>query len=500
MGRQPSTNVAEQTWERGRYLLNGGCCVRRNRPRAEALLRRSLELEPNGEREWMFGIDLRDGAFGRERPAEALPWFRRALRHGERWARSSIAITLRDGGPGLAPDPRKALSVAVRGWRAHRDALSAAVAAETYDTLGDPAPAARWWRIAAEAGDVGAMVTFGTALRYGRGVTQDLRAAARWYRRAVSSNDPLDEDNRGVAFWNLHLCHRNGEGVRKDPREAHRCLVQAARLGHRGARRRRAESLLDGSLGRKDPVRGERLLRELARTDVDARRGLGERLTEGRGLRKSAREGLAILRDLARRGDGSAALALGVLHHNGSHVRRDRRKSVRYYRRSARLGDAGGWRNLGLCLARGEGVRRDPRRARRCFVAAARLGDGDAACRLFDELQAKDPVRAAAILRPAVADEAPGALLRMARLLLEGRVAATSEARSRRTRTTPGRPSRAARSEARALLGLARIHGVEAAVVRAVLHRSACADGGVCPLCRAAPRPPGRARRSASRS
>lgn len=442
----------------------------------------------------MFAISLRDGDLGRRRPAEAVTWFRRAIRHGDRAGWASLAMTIRDGGPGLPPRPRNALRIAQRGWRVARDADAAAVAAETWDQLGDERSGARWWRIAAEAGDAGAMLTFGVCLRYGRGVRRDPAAATRWYRRVVSRTRPLDRDARGRAAWNLSLCHRNGEGVRKDAQKEHAALRLAAAAGHARARRVLATSILDGRFGPDDsapgggPVRprrqrteGERRLRELAATDSDAAIELGTRLVTGKGLRRRVREGLAILRRFARRRHCDAIAALGALHLRGEHVRRDPREAVRLFRSCTRHGSACAWRSLGLCYAEGAGVRQDARRARRCFVNAARGGDDDAACRLHDGVVARDPLRAAEFLRSAAADEGPGALVRMARLLRDGAILPGGTARraGRRAeiRPGPGRPTRQALAHARDLLRLAEFHGADVRPELCALRAAAGASG-----------------------
>lgn len=64
-----------------------------------------------------------------------------------------------------------------------------------YGTPRRPAAACRWYRKAAEAGQVDSMVNFGYALEHGDGVRKDIRAAMAWYARAAAAGHPLAKEN-----------------------------------------------------------------------------------------------------------------------------------------------------------------------------------------------------------------------------------------------------------------------------------------------------------------
>ena len=70
----------------------------------------------------------------------------------------------------------------------------------------DYSEAAKWYRMAAEMGDVEAQSNLGFCYYYGEGVEQDYKEAAKWLRRAA-------EQGLAMAQYNLSLCYEEGEGV-----------------------------------------------------------------------------------------------------------------------------------------------------------------------------------------------------------------------------------------------------------------------------------------------
>jgi TPR repeat protein len=62
----------------------------------------------------------------------------------------------------------------------------------------DPAESAKWYRKAAEQGDVFAQKSLGYLYSNGKGVTQDYEEAAKWYRKAAAqgSDDAKEELNK----------------------------------------------------------------------------------------------------------------------------------------------------------------------------------------------------------------------------------------------------------------------------------------------------------------
>jgi TPR repeat protein len=81
----------------------------------------------------------------------------------------------------------------------------------------------RWYRLAAEAGDVIAQRDLGYCLHEGVGVAVDFREAVGWYRKAAEQGDRK-------AQFNLGLCYLEGDGVVRSLRWARYWLQKAAVL------------------------------------------------------------------------------------------------------------------------------------------------------------------------------------------------------------------------------------------------------------------------------
>jgi TPR repeat protein len=81
--------------------------------------------------------------------------------------------------------------------------------------------AAEWYRKAAEHGDAAAQVQLAALYRDGKGVARDMAQAAEWYRKAAEQGDV-------TAQGTLGLLYSLGQGVRHDDVEAYYWLDLAA--------------------------------------------------------------------------------------------------------------------------------------------------------------------------------------------------------------------------------------------------------------------------------
>jgi len=113
-------------------------------------------------------------------------------------------------------------------WAQAGDRGSRRALADVYAAEGDPAShekAARWYRLAAEAGEASAQRALGRALRRGAlGLKVDLGAARRWYAAAAEQGD-------AGAELALGLMAKNGEGGPREPEAAASWLERAAEHG-----------------------------------------------------------------------------------------------------------------------------------------------------------------------------------------------------------------------------------------------------------------------------
>jgi tetratricopeptide (TPR) repeat protein len=103
-------------------------------------------------------------------------------------------------------------------------------AKEFYDNK-DYENAYKWYRKAAEQGDVNAQFSLATLYDYGEGVTQDYKEAAKWYRKAAEQGDD-------GAQYNLGVMYDQGDGVTQDDKVAVKWYRKAAELGHQRAKTR----------------------------------------------------------------------------------------------------------------------------------------------------------------------------------------------------------------------------------------------------------------------
>jgi TPR repeat protein len=88
----------------------------------------------------------------------------------------------------------------------------------------DDKEAATWFRRAADGGDATAQFYLGGMFSEGRGVPQDYAESAQWYHRAADQGD-------GQAQYNLGLAYARGEGVEQNLVNAHMMFnLSAARL------------------------------------------------------------------------------------------------------------------------------------------------------------------------------------------------------------------------------------------------------------------------------
>ena len=78
---------------------------------------------------------------------------------------------------------------------------------------GDDATAMMLWRPLAEQGNRDAQTGLGFFYREGKGVPQDYKESAKWFRKAAEQGD-------AVAQYYLGLMHANGQGVSQNYKEA----------------------------------------------------------------------------------------------------------------------------------------------------------------------------------------------------------------------------------------------------------------------------------------
>jgi TPR repeat protein len=92
----------------------------------------------------------------------------------------------------------------------------------------DSKEAAKWFRAAAEQGDVTAQLNLGLAYAKGQGVNRDFNESIKWFRLSAAQGNPVAQDSMGVSY-------RGGLGVPMDYVHAFMWFTLAAAQGNAAA-------------------------------------------------------------------------------------------------------------------------------------------------------------------------------------------------------------------------------------------------------------------------
>ncbi|WP_162292691.1 peptidoglycan-binding protein [Hartmannibacter diazotrophicus] len=156
-------------------------------------------------------------------------------------------------------------------------------------------------REAAASGDPKAEFEVAARFVEGRGVTQDLKAAADWYRRAAEQGLP-------AAQYRLGSFYENGSGIARDFKEAAKWYEQAADKGNAKAMHNLAVLLSDGSLGKPDYAKAADWFTKAANFGVrDSQYNLGILHARGFGVSVDMAESYKWFALAANAGDTEAA-------------------------------------------------------------------------------------------------------------------------------------------------------------------------------------------------
>ena len=231
-----------------------------------------------------------------------------------------------------------------------------------------------YYRRAAGRGHVHAWINLASAYDLGDGVPENPKQAFELYRRGANAGN-------SSAQYAIGLAYQSGRGVGADADEAVRWFLKAARGGHGDAQLALARMYRDGTgVGRNDRA-------ALRWTDEAVRGGipgafveLAERHLTGSGVARDPERAIDLLRQAAEKGSISAGIRLADLLSEGRHVDRDLVGAASWYGRLAKKGDAYSTLMLAALHLRGDGgLARDPKRAAELVRIAAKLGSAHAA-------------------------------------------------------------------------------------------------------------------------
>lgn len=182
---------------------------------------------------------------------------------------------------------------------------------------GQPAAAARLYRMAAEKGYARAQAYLGRHLADGTGVAGDLTEAVKWYERAAAQGDAMGQ--RLLAYT-----YDTGLWLDKNPQEAARLYRLAAGQG-----------------------------------DVYSAENLALMLLYGRGISKDKAEGLKWVRMAAERGRPISMNILAEMLDRGDFVGRDVTAAIDLYRQAAARGQPNAAHSLAAHYFTGRSLERD---------------------------------------------------------------------------------------------------------------------------------------------
>jgi TPR repeat protein len=309
---------------------------------------------------------------------QAATWYRASTESG--YPPAEIALgKLYEQGTGVPQDYAAALALYRRAVEYER----------SYDYRIDPP------RFPAEA-----HVRAGQLIEQGRGTQADPAEAARYYEVAADAGNPDGQ-------FALAELYRKGEGVTADPAAAERWYAAAAssyaapeRAADARAKDRLGQMYLQGRGVRKDVERGLSLLEEAAQDRTSAQLRLADLFDDDDGgIGADPARAAAYYQMAADAGRSDGMYRLAELYATGEGVPEDGRRAVELYRQAAAAGEPRAYGKLGDLYAAGEVVPEDDVEANALFAEGARHGDGRAALRLGEAYEdgigvAADPVQA----------------------------------------------------------------------------------------------------------
>jgi TPR repeat protein len=299
-----------------------------------AMMQRAAEL---GDVEGMFEYASRC------RPENSREWYLKAAERNHVEAMARAGETRRAAEAGHRPSII-ALAKTDAVWLKRAADVGEPEAMRLYaTTLTDPGDAARWFKSAAEAGDVPAMTETGRRFESGIGVAADREAALKWYRLAAKKGDRFAMYRLGTLSSDMSWVRKAAEadlpeamcrwGESLDDREQALALFRkAADLGYVNGWTRMAAVTGDAAL----------LERAAQFGDAEAKLRLGEIELQ----RKKRREAYKLFRAAADSGYGPAMIRVGDCHLNGDGTWLSEIDAVNWYRKAALAGDSQGLAKL----------------------------------------------------------------------------------------------------------------------------------------------------------
>jgi TPR repeat protein len=221
----------------------------------------------------------------------------------------------------------------------------------------------------ADQGDASAQYELARLYYQGKGLPQDYKQAADWYRKAADQGNPKGQYGIGFMYY-------YGKGVPQDYAAALGWYRKAAEQGYAKAQYDIGYSYYEGKEVSLDYSEAARWFRKGAdQGNVKAQYVLALMYQEGKGLPQDCTQALDWWRKAADQGDSISQYALGYTYYEGKEVPQDYIEAVRWYRKAGDQGDVRAQSYLGYLYSNGKGVPRDYVESARWYRKAAKQGD-----------------------------------------------------------------------------------------------------------------------------
>ena len=250
------------------------------------------------------------------------------------------------------------------------------------DLRKDEVEALKWYRVAADAGHATAMNNVGYYYQYGLGgLRKDEVEALKWLRKAADGGNAM-------AMCDIGYYYENGlGGLKENEKEALKWYRMAADGGNAIAMYNIGNSYAYGRLGLKEDEKEALKWYRMAADggDADAMRNVADYYEDGLGgLKENEIEALKWYMKAADAGDPSAMNSVGYYYEYGlGGLKKDEKEALKWYRKAADAGNASAMYNIGICYEYGtSGLKRNKKEAIKWYRMARDAGDEDAIERL----------------------------------------------------------------------------------------------------------------------
>ena len=182
----------------------------------------------------------------------------------------------------------------------------------------------------AKSGEAEAQNALGEAYYDGKGVTENLPEAVKWFTRAA-------EQENAKAQYNLGICYYYGNGVYQNYGEAEKWYTKAAEQGY-----------------------------------TEAQNDLGYCYEFGEGVDKNLKEAVEWYTKAAEQGLPLAQCNLGACYEYGNGVEKNLEETIKWYTKAANQGYAKAQYLLGKAYDKGEGVAKNDSEAMKWYLKAVK--------------------------------------------------------------------------------------------------------------------------------